>query len=84
MITPGLKKKLKSYKLDISRECTPAKALATGKGCRPDKVYMRGDLSDHKAQEVVLELDIIEKGREGNRAIINYNNPERWLLYKRM
>ena len=45
---------------------------------------MRGDPSDHKAQEVVLELDIIEKGREDNRVIINYNNPEGWLLYKTM
>ena len=70
MITPGLQKKLKSYKLDISREWTPAKAVATGKGCGPDKVYMRGDPS---------EMDI-EKGREDNRVIINYNNPEGWLL----
>ena len=27
-------------------------------------------------------MDIVEKGREGNRAIINYNNPEGWILYK--
>ena len=32
----------------------------------------------------MLELDIIKKGRDGNRAIINYNNPEGWLLYKTM
>ena len=61
--------------LDISREWTPAKSVATGKGCGSDKVYIRGDPSDYKAQEVVLELGIIEKGRECIRAIINYNNP---------
>ena len=26
----------------------------------------------------------IEKGHEGNIAMINYNNPEGWLLYKTM
>ena len=75
MITPELGKKLKSYKLDIAREWTPAKAVATGEGCGPGKVYMSGNPYDQKAQEVTLVLDIVEKGREGNRAIINYNNP---------
>ena len=74
MITPGLEIKLKSYKLDISREWTPAKAVATGKGCGPNKVYKRGNPSDHKAKE----------GKEGNRAILNYDNPEGWLLSKIM
>ena len=37
---------------------------------------------DHKAPKITLVLDIVEKGREGNRAIINYNNPEGWILYK--
>ena len=59
---------MKRYKLDISREWTPAISVATGKRYGPDKVYTRGNPSDHKAQEVVLELDIVEKGREGNRA----------------
>ena len=35
-----------------------------------------------KPKKVTLVLDIIEKGREGIRAIINYNNPEGWILYK--
>ena len=59
MITPGLEKKFKSYKLDIAREWTPAISVATGKGCEPDKVYTTGNPLDHKAQEVVLELDIV-------------------------
>ena len=25
----------------------------------------------------------VENGKEGNRAIINYNNKEGWILYKR-
>ena len=48
-----------------------------------DKVYTRGKPFNHKAQEVVIELDIVETGREGNKAIINYNNPEGWLNYKK-
>ena len=79
MITPGLEKKLKRYKQDIHREWTPAISVAKGKGYGPDKVYTRRKPSDHKAQEVVIELDIVETGREGNKAIINYNNPEGWL-----
>ena len=62
MSTPGLEKNLKSYKLEISVEWTPDNAVPTGIGCRPDKEYKRSNLSDHKAQEVVLELVIIEKG----------------------
>ena len=80
MITPGLESKLKSYKLDIARDWTPARAEATGEGIGPDKVYPRSQPSDHKAQKVTLIIDIVEKGREGNRAIINYNNPESWIL----
>ena len=37
----------------------------------------------HKAQEVVIELDIVETG-EGNKAVINYNNPEGWLNYRKL
>ena len=33
------------------------------------------------AQKVTIFLDIVEKGKAGNRAIINYNNREGWLLY---
>ena len=47
-----------------------------------EKKYTRGNPSDHKAQKVTLMLDIVEKGKEGNRAIINYNNKEGWILYK--
>ena len=82
MITTGLEKKLKSYKLDIAREWTPARAEATGEGMGPDKVYLRGQPSDHKAQKVTLVLDIVEKGRVGKRAIINYNNPEGLIHFK--
>ena len=38
--------------------------------------------SDHKAYKVTLLLDIFKNGKEGNRAIINYNNKEGWILYK--
>ena len=75
MITLGLERKLKSYKLDITREWTPARAEPTDEGTGPDKVYLRGQPSDHKAPKESLVLDIVKKGREGNRVIINYNNP---------
>ena len=65
MMKPGQEKKLKRYKLDIHRDWTPAISVATGKGYGPDKVYIRGKPSDHKAQEVLIKLDIVEKGREG-------------------
>ena len=39
---------------------------------------------DHKALEVVLKLDIVEKGWAGNKASINYNNPERWQRYRKL
>ena len=42
MITPGLERKMKSYKLDIAREWTPCKADDTGEGTGADKVYLRG------------------------------------------
>ena len=58
MITPGLEKRLKAYNLDIKREWTPATA---GEGSGPDKKYMRGKPTDHKALEVVVELDILEQ-----------------------
>ena len=59
MIPPGLERKLRSYKLDVAREWTPARAEATGEGNGPDKVYLRGQPSDHKAQKVTLVLDIV-------------------------
>ena len=57
------------------------RAISTGKGVGLGTIYIRGQASDHKAQKVTLLLDIVEKGKEGNRAIINYNNREGWLLY---
>ena len=39
MITKGLEDRTKNYKLDVDREWTPARALATGKGIGPEKVY---------------------------------------------
>ena len=80
MITKGLE--TRNYKLDVDREWTPARGVWTEKGIGPGKEYTRGQASDHKAQKVTLLLDIVEKGNEGNRAIINYNNREGWLLYK--
>ena len=82
MITKGLETRTRNYKLDVDREWTPARAVPTGKGIGPGKEYTRGQPSDHKAQKVTLLLDIVEKGNEGNRAIINYNNKEGWILYK--
>ena len=57
IITPGLEKRLKWFK----REWTPATSVPTDKGCGPDKVVVRGKPSDHKALEVVVKLDIVEK-----------------------
>ena len=76
-----LEDRTKYYKLDVDREWTPARAISTGKGIGPGAIYTRGQASDHKAQKVTLFLDIVEKGKAGNRAIINYNNREGWLLY---
>ena len=84
MIIPGLEKKLKGFKLDTKREWTPDTAIPTGKGSGPEKVYMRGKPTDHKALEVVLELDIVRKGRAGNKAIINYNSLKGWQRYRKL
>ena len=46
-----------------------------------EAVYLRGKRTDHKAQKVTLMLDLVERGHEGNRAIINYNNRDGWKLY---
>ena len=80
----GLERKLKRSKLDIHRGWTPAISLPTDKGCGLDKVYVRGKPSDHKAQEVVIELDIAETDREGDKAMIKYNNREGWLNYRKL
>ena len=61
-----------------------ATSVPTGKGCGPDKVYVRGKSTYHKALEVVLELDILEQSRAGNKAIINYNNIDGWKRYKKI
>ena len=71
MITPCLKKPPKGYNLDIKMEWTPATAVPTGEGSGPDKKYMRGKPTYHKALEVVVELGILEQIRSGNKAIIN-------------
>ena len=55
--------------------------MTTGKGIGPETIYTRGKASDHMAQKVTIFLDIVEKGKAGNRAIINYNNRKGWLLY---
>ena len=81
MITPGLEDRTKYYKLDVDREWTPARAEPTGQGVGPGTVYTRGKASDHMAQKVTVFLDLVEKGKAGNRAIINFNNREGWKLY---
>ena len=48
LIASGLESKLKSYKLDIARDWTPARVEATGEGIGPDKVYLRaGSFTKH-------------------------------------
>ena len=81
MITKGLEDRTKYYKLDVDHEWTPARAEPTGQGIGPGTVYTRGKASDHMAQKVTVFLDLVEKGKEGNRAIINYNNGKCWKLY---
>ena len=73
----------KNIYIDTKREWEPATSVPTGKGCGPDKVCVGSKPSDHKAQEVVLELDIVETGCTGNKAIISYNNPEGWTNYRK-
>ena len=51
------------------------------KGVGPGTVYTRGKASDHMAQKVTVLLYLVEKGKAGNRAIINYNNREGCTLY---
>ena len=60
----------------------PRTSSTNWKRNRPREEYTRGQPSDQKAQKVTLLSDIVEKGNEGNHAIINYDNREGWLLYK--
>ena len=55
--------------------------MTTGKEIGPGTIYTRGQANDHMAQKVTIILDILEKGKAGNRALLNYNNCEGWLLY---
>ena len=57
------------------------RAEPTGHGICPETIYTRGKASDHMAQKVTVFLDLVEEGKAGNRAIINYNNREGWKLY---
>ena len=81
MISPGLEDRTSNYKLDVDQEWSPARAEPTGQGIGPETIYTRGKASDHMAQKATVILDLVEKGKEGNRAIINYNNRKGWKLY---
>ena len=65
-----------NYMLDVNQEWSPARAEPTGVGEGAELMYTRGKPSDHMAQKVTVVLDLVEKGKTGNRAIINYNNKE--------
>ena len=45
--------------------------------------HKKGTLTDHKAIEIELALDIISPRRSGNIAVIEYNNKEGWIKYKK-
>ena len=47
-------------------------------------VYLRGKPTHHMVQIVTVMLDLVERGQAGNRAIINYNNRDRWKLYHKV
>ena len=64
MITKGLEDRTKYYKLDVDREWTWTRAMPTGKGIGPRAIYNRGQTSDHKAKNVTLFLDIVEKEKQ--------------------
>ena len=81
MISPGLEDRTSNYKLDVDQEWSPARAEPTGQGKGSEMMYTRGKASDHMAQKATVILDLVEKGKAGNRAIINYNNREGWKLY---
>ena len=50
----------------------PCKSRTNRTGDRPWNSET-GKASDHMAQKVTVFLDFVEKGKAGNRAIINYN-----------
>ena len=80
MISAGLEKRTYNYMLDVKQEGSPAKAKPKGGGKGEEIVYLRGKPTDHMAQKVTVMLDLVEGGKAGNRAIINYNNKEGWKL----
>ena len=71
MISPGLEDRTYNYKLDVDQEWSPARAEPTGQGIGPETIYTRGKASDHMAQKATVILDLVEKGKAGNRAILN-------------
>ena len=81
MISPGLENRTYNYKLDVDQEWSPARAEPTGVGKGTEMVYTRGKSSDQMAQKATVILDLVEKEKTGNIAIINYNNKEGWKLY---
>ena len=77
MISMGLENRTYNYKFDVDQEWSPARAEPTGVGKGPEMLYTRGKSSDHMAQKATVILDLVEKGKTGNRAIINYNSLKR-------
>ena len=65
----------------MDQEWSPARDEPTGYGIGPETIYTRGKASDHMAQKATVILDLVERRKAGNRAIINYSNREGWKLY---
>ena len=49
-----------------------------------DKVYKRVAPIDHEAIEIELAVDVIFPRRLGSIVVIDYNNKEGWIKYKKL
>ena len=58
---------------------SPATSIWTGEMKNGDKVYKRGTITDQKAIDIELALDIISPCQSGNVAVIDYINKEDWI-----
>ena len=83
-VTPGLTEKGIKFKLDESREWTPARVAPTGKKAKNgDLIYIKTTPSDHMALEAEIHANIIKPSKTGNIPVINYNKDEGWTLYNK-
>ena len=80
-ISKGLEKKYSDYKLDTEQEWSPATVQTKYSVNLNTEVYLRGKSTDHKAQKVTIQVDLIDNGNKGNKALINYNHSEGWKKY---